>query len=277
MSKIIEILTAENNYPVFIKNNEDNKGTVFYIGMGKTGSFTLCNSIKDVNIFHIHGEDDINIYYNNIITEYNINIYNLIELFGKELSYKPLLIQNIREPVSLLLSLIFEFTKGNFEAKHSYCEVIPLELIYEYNQNKTISSKAETIAKIFNCICEKFDKPFFDIYHQEIINKENIKFNIEEGFVYSELKDFSMLILKFENIRNWKTILNNIGINYEETPINLSSDYDFYDISKYIKDNPKILNLTRDYLKDWYNYNDCYLYNYYSEKEIDNFINKWSI
>lgn len=277
MSNIIKILTENSKHALFIKNNEDNKGTVFHVGMGKTGSLTLCNSIKDVNVFHLHSERDINIYYNNILTENNLNIYDLIKLFGKELSYKPLIIQIIREPVSILLSLIFEFTKGNFNAKHPYCESIPLELIDEYNQNKTIVSKAETIAKIFNCICEKFDKPFFMIYHKEIINKENIKFNIEEGFVYSELKDFSMLILKFENIQNWKTILNNISINYEETSINQSSNYDFYDISKYIKDNPKILNLTRDYLKDWYNYKDCYLYNYYSEKEIDNFINKWSI
>jgi hypothetical protein len=84
-----------------------------------------------------------------------------------------------------------------------------------------------------------------------------------------------LLILKFENIKNFKNIFNSIGYEYQESSKNLTQDIYFNKIKLKIYENTKLLNLGFNKLKKIYNANNKYLYNFYTEEEMNNFIEKW--
>jgi len=56
-----------------------------------------------------------------------------------------------------------------------------------------------------------------------------------------EFSNYSLLILKFENIKNFKNIFNSIGYEYYESPKNLTEDSYFSEIKKKIMKIPNYL------------------------------------
>jgi hypothetical protein len=277
---IIDSIVLNSRKPLHFKNTEDNKGTMFYIGLGKTGSMTLCNSIQNQNIFHSHGTSCYDHYNNNILTDNNLTCYDLVKMFGKTYNYKPLIIETIREPISILLSLIGEFSKASFKSTHPYNIILSEQLINEYYDNIECDKRALIICKMVNVILETFGNFIFQLENDNyFLNTENfdikLHFNKQNNCLYKEFDEYSLLIMKFENIKNWSTIFNNINVEYNEKSDNQTKDSDFYPTQKYINERPELLNLTTEKLKNIYSQYDNYLHYFYTDLEINNFINKW--
>jgi hypothetical protein len=278
ISNIInEIIKCDK--PLFFNNNSDMKGTIFYIGLGKTGSMTLCNSIINKNIFHSHSTSCYDFYCNNILTNNNLTCYDLVKMFGIYFSYKPLIIETIREPISQLISLIGEFTKYSFEADHPYCHIIPKNLKESYLNSSDYEEKTLIIIQIINIIISTFPKFIFTLENDKYFN-DTEKFSIyssfnKEKYLFKEFDDYSLLILRFENIKEWGDIFCKLGIEYSENNLNLTDDCDFTNIKQNLYKNRHLLNLTSEMIKKIYSQYNNYLHNFYSESEINNFIKKW--
>lgn len=262
------------------KKIENMNKTFFYIGIGKTGSSTICESLINRNVFHSHSSACYDQFYDNILSNNNLTCYDLVKLYGEYFNYKPLIIESIREPISLMISLIGQFTKNNFNTDHLFNKVISKEIIDEYIKNNDIKIRASIICKIFHIILEHFPNYIFTLYNNQYFETiENFSicdnFNKDKCRLYHEFEHYSLLIIKFENIKKWKNIFNEFNIEYEEHSKNLTSDFDFGNIKNEIYKNPSILGLTTEKLKEWYSSSDNYLSNFYTNNEIESFINKW--
>ena len=257
------------------------KGTIFYIGLGKTGSMTLCNSIINRNIFHSHNTECYDYYCNNILSSNNLTCYDLVKIFGRNFNYKPIIVETIREPISLLISLIGEFSKVGFQTSHPYNLAIPKNIIDKYYNANDDMGRVLVIIKMFNLILEEYPHFIFRLFNKKYFRKTekfdiSRNFNNQNQYLFKEFDQYSLLILKFENIKNWGNIFSQLGIEYVEKSDNLTSDYDFYPIRQILYKNLKLLGLTTNKLKNIYSQYNNYLSNYYLDSEINEFIKKFS-
>ena len=140
---------------------------------------------------------------------------------------------------------------------------------------------------MFNIIIELNPKFIFKLFNNKyFIKTEN--FNIRNNFfpptggnnqnqyLFKEFDQYSLLILKFENIKNWGNIFNHLNIKYDEKSKNLTSNCDFYPIAQILYKNLKLFKLTTDKLKNIYSQYNNYLSNFYSNSEINEFIRFFS-
>jgi hypothetical protein len=278
--EIIEELIKSRGSLFFYKTDKM-EGTIFYIGLGKTGSMTLCYSMINRNVFHSHSTKCYDNYCNNILSSNNLSCYDFVKMFGINFNYKPIIVETIREPISLLISLIFEFSRSKFTAQHSYNLAIPKNIIDEYYSVNDNFNRALVVIKMFNIIITKYPNFIFGLsnsnYFQQTENFDiSSNFNNQTQYLFKEFDQYSLLILKFENINNWGNIFNQLGIEYIENSINLSNDLEFYPIRQILYKNLKLLGLTTNKLKDIYSQYNNNLSNFYSESEINEFIKKFS-
>jgi len=87
--------------------------TVFYIGMGKTGSASLYYGIKSHSVAHWHNTE----YYCRIHNDYRLlendmTVYDLVEEIGQQHNFTPIVIESFRDPVAQRLSWYFQVFKG---------------------------------------------------------------------------------------------------------------------------------------------------------------------
>ena len=202
-------------------------------------------------------------------------------MFNRNFNYKPMIVETIREPISQLISLIGEFSKARFQTSHPYNLAIPKNIIDEYYSVNNDMSRTLIIIKMFNLILKEHPYFIFRLFNKEYFRKTE-KFDISQNFnnqnqyLFKEFDEYSLLILKFENIKNWNNIFNQLGIEYIEKPDNLTSDCDFFPIRQILYKNLKLLELTTDKLKNIYSQYNNYLSNYYSNSEINEFIKKFN-
>ena len=270
---IIEI-TSLLKKPVLYKKIDNFKYTNFYIGLGKTGSSTICNSLK-YNCFHTHSTKTIDDFTCNILSSNNKSIYDLVKMYGVTFNYKPLIIECYREPISHLISLIFEFEKSKFSSNHPFCNLIPKSIIDTFYNTDSISLKCKQISEILNMIVENFNTPVSSIYNITYF-KNNHDFDILEEFdsnkqyLYHEFNDYKLIILKFEQIANFKSFFNEIGYEYNDNKNNITKN----NVSLEIKQNPKILGISDDIINKFYD--NHIVRSIYTNDEINNFKNQYS-
>ena len=271
LDEIIEIVIATN---FEIWNNTEKIPSVFYIGSGKSGSKSICNGLETHTVAHWHSIDHFeNTYKCNLLSKNNYDLYDLVIYLGKKNNFKPLIVESIRDPIEFNISHFFEIVNalldGYFDKKdylnQGYMQMYTIlkSDISELSLNnavKIISELKEEGSYIFS---REMWKKHFNIDLKSIFDKKR-------GYCYSSQPSCNLLLLRYENINDWKEIFNDIGYHFVPNHINntrnkshnipLYYDYVLKNISFQKKDLERI----------YFRYKS-----FYTEDELDIFYKKW--
>ena len=197
MEKCIELLNGNDEEFYNYERSITNFPKIFYVGVGKTGSTTICSRLYES--FHCHNS----FYFDKIKSQPQLsskyllksifNIYNLIKYIGKKYNFKPLIIENYRNNFDRVISelkqdiktkrLTINDCKGQHEIsnKLTSCfveKIIQKQIRFLFStknfNNNTDNYLFENIFQIFNIdIEENFESQEFNYYEND-----NIKISI---------------------------------------------------------------------------------------------------
>jgi len=204
-----------------VRYNSEPFPSVFYIGMGKTGSSALYYGIKNRGVAHWH--DSMYFYRINNCFELGrdrINVYEFIIATCKDNGIEPIFIEAVRDPIAQRISWYFQIFK-NATYKQVLHAMQNDDFVFEYNHFK-----------------EGMDA------------------------------EINPIILKYEEINLWQMQLALHGIEFELKHTNKRNNLEYDKVKQNLK-------LPYDKLK-WI-YNQPAVHQSYSEKEINKFIDKWSL
>lgn len=236
---------------------------IYYIGDGKSGSTSIMKSFSNINVAHWHNVSYFeNIYKTKLLSSNNYDLYDLIIYIGNKYNFKPLIIESVRNPINIGVSRIFQHIKH--DRKHKYeCEICKIK---KYKSDNNINAIVEIIKK--NIIgeinripysCEMFKKHFnLNLFSS---------FDKDLNYYFNDTNNVYLLFLKFEDIKNWPEVINNIlpykfVLKYE----NKTTD-NFYEI---VNNN---LKFTKEELQPFL---DCRKMTFfYSDDEIDKISKKF--
>jgi len=192
----IKININSNNISEFIPK-------IYYIGDGKTGSASIKNGFPDVNVAHWHTTQYFEQIYNTKLLSYNnLDLYDLIIYIGNKFNFKPIIIESIRNPIELGISRIFQHIKKDREHK-TECKMCNIKKI------KKVKRIIPLIKDIILCH-EKNNKCYSISMYKKHFDIDLISnFNLKQDYYFNNTKKCYLLLLKFENIINWETIINN--------------------------------------------------------------------
>lgn len=173
--------------------------SIFYIGLGKTGSASIFHSFPNRPTFHYHNYTYFN-YVNNGKLKSNQDLYNFISNIGYMLDFKPIIIEATRNPYKRAISALF----------HNY-----------YN------SKNKNHKDLLNMNIDKLKKElekylYMSPLYKTVIIPDNI----------------NLIILKLEEKEKWNDILKKYNIN-DYTPINknVNNNDDYKKLKEIINNN----------------------------------------
>ena len=127
-----KILTIINNNKIIAENadyvcNSNIKlslfPSIYYIGMGKTGSVSLLKGFPKNYVAHYHGISSFEKIYNtNILSVNNIDLYDIVLYIGQKIKFKPLIIECIREPIGQMISVCMQHLKFDRDCNCNLCK-----------------------------------------------------------------------------------------------------------------------------------------------------------
>lgn len=235
------------------------KAEVFIYQMGKVGSSTLFNSIKNSAQFHNYDKDAPQKYF----AKSKIGIYRSIrwkafywstkirikylEKKGKKIK----IISMARDPVARNISAFFQV----------------LEKGKKYKTDKLIND-------FFNKTYHEVPLNWFDIELKRHfgIDIYKYKFPKEKGFYIIKYKNIELLLLKLEMFNQClNDIKNFIGEDFEIKNENISEKKWYSDMYKDFK---KEIIFPKEYLEKMYR--SKFTNHFYTEEEINRFYSKWT-
>lgn len=176
-----------------------NKDSIFYIGLGKTGSASIFHSFPNRPTFHYHNFHYFN-YVNNGNLKNNQELYNLISNIGYMLGFKPYIIECLRNPYDRAISATF----------HKY-----------FNDKKL---DIDDLFKMDINVLKRIVKHYYD--EKPIYQTVNIPDNIIH------------ITLKLEEREKWNDILKSYGINdFVNKSSNVNKSKKYKDFKKLVKNN----------------------------------------
>ena len=204
-----------------VRYNGEKFPSVFYIGMGKTGSSALYYGIKNRGVAHWH--DSMYFYrLHNLfdLGKDKINVYQFILNTCKQYDIKPIFIESVREPIAQRISWYFQLFK-NATATQVIHAMQSDDFTFEFNHFK-----------------EGMDD------------------------------EIDPILLKYEEINLWQMQLALHGIDFELKHTNKRNNPEY----KKAKENLKL-----PYEKLKWIYKQPAINIMYSEKEINKFIERWTL
>lgn len=209
---------------------------IYYIGLGKTGSASFLHAFPKHTVAHWHSLN----YFERIHGKDSLKGYNNIYDYVFDLCFKhnvkPLVIECFRDIVAQKVSSYFQ----------------------EY---KNILHKDST----YNLIMSKL---FTDEFKFQPHSPKLIPKYLTELKPYQETELGKFCILKFEEIESRRDFFQNIGYDYCPNHLNNKQSNPVY--QKVLKN----FKLDKNYLTKIYS--DPIFQQFYSEKEINTFIKKWT-
>lgn len=245
------------------KRNEIPK--IFYIGQGKSGSASLLHSFPDVCVGHWHSVEYFEKQYNiNVLSKNNLDLYDLIIYIGKKYNFKPLIIESLRENVNCCISYFF-----HIHNIPEFQSMIPN--IEEYHRLASVEEKGKFLSQH---VQNKLKGIIFPCYTHTMCEK-HFNFSILKNFqpknkyLFKDFDQVSVLLLRFENIKEWKSIIE------KETKhsfiMNHQNDY----TTDEVKEIKKHVKLPETFLRQ--HYSSGYYKNFFSAEEINNYITMFKI
>jgi hypothetical protein len=163
--------------------------SIYYIGMPKTGSTSIKFGFPNNTVAHFHSVAHFEQIYNtNILSNNNLDLYDVVKYVGRKYNFKPLIIESIREPVSQLLSAFFQ-NHRNEEFRKSF-------ISYE----KWVNYENRGIQSIH------LWKKHFGI---------DLTSNFER-YKYFELDAVKLLFIRLEDSYDRKQLFKEIGYSYSD-------------------------------------------------------------
>ena len=163
--------------------------SIYYIGMPKTGSTSIKFGFPNHSVAHFHSVSHFEQIYNtNLLSNNNLDLYDVVKYVGRKYNFKPLIIESIREPVSQLLSAFFQ-NHRNEEFRKSF---ISYEKWVNY-ENRGIQS----------------------IY----LWKKHFGIDLTSDFVrykYIKLDSIKLLFIRLEDSYDRKQLFEEIGYSYSD-------------------------------------------------------------
>ena len=270
--ELIEIIINSN---AEIWNNSVEKiPSIFYIGWGKSGSQSICNGFPKHKVAHWHNVGHFTqLYKSNLLSKNKYDLYDFIIYIGKKYNFKPLIIESIRDPVERNISAVFQTVEAIINGYTNKMEDLNNPYMRLYNILKSDISE-DSKKQVLNIIlAKKLD--LFEILSTEMWEKHyNIDlktiFDKEKSYCYSNQTTCNLLLLRYDNIKDWKEIFSNIGYDYVPNHTNntlikpnnipLYYDYVLRNIS-YEKKNLETI---------YFNYQP-----FYNKNDLDNFYKRW--
>jgi hypothetical protein len=163
--------------------------SIYYIGMPKTGSTSIKFGFPNNTVAHFHSVAHFEQIYNtNILSNNNLDLYDVVKYVGRKYNFKPLIIESIREPVSQLLSAFFQ--------NHLNEEFCKSFISYE----KWVNYENRGIQSI------NLWKKHFGI---------DLTSNFER-YKYFELDSIKLLFIRLEDSYDRKQLFEEIGYSYSD-------------------------------------------------------------
>lgn len=181
--------------------------SIYYIGMPKTGSTSIKFGFPNNTVAHFHSVAHFEKIYNtNILSNNNLDLYDVVKYIGRKYNFKPLIIESIREPVSQLLSAFFQ-NHRNEEFRKSF---ISYENWVNY-ENRGIQS------------IHLWKKHFgIDLIHNF------------DRYKYFELDAVKLLFIRLEDSYDRKQLLEEIGYLYSDERLKQTIDPTYQKIKRTI-------------------------------------------
>jgi len=236
---------------------------VFYIGRGKTGSTSIKNGFGKINTAHWHNLRYFErIYDCQLLSSNGYDLYDLIFYIGKKYSFKPLIIESIREPVSLEISRIFQHIK--FDRKHGdECELCKIGRV------KNAAEVCDGIGLFLKCNLKSYTLPYsVEMFEKHFDFDLRHHFDKTRNHYFTKTKDAHLLILKYENIDEWESIVSSLSPHKFTLRSHNRTKDPLYDVVR------KRVKFTNDELQFIY---DKDFDSFYSSSEKSKFIRKWKL
>lgn len=225
--------------------------SVFYLGLGKCGSQSLCAGFVKNKVAHWHSERHFKNTYG-----LDISPLSLLDIVNYVSETKPvLIIECIREPVSRAISILFQE-------------------FYTNRKNPKLSSDIEYIKNwvtdYLNNGYEPYAKNWISYYDTDIL-KEPIS---TEKYIYKHIenKNIKLLFLRYEDSKYRKNVIQNLGYIFTDKYLNITSNRssfkdNYLDIRKKIK-------FPIEHLQQWFN--NPYIQIFYTLSEINHYIKQYA-
>lgn len=241
---------------------------IYYIGMPKTASQSIVYGFPGISVSQWHNIKFFEKrFQTKILSENNLNLYDLIIYIGKKYNFKPLVIESIREPVGMLMSLCAQHLKfnhpvckcelcewkrdPNHQLDNNFLEIINRRIKVHFWKNWL-----QTNLAVAHC----FNEDIFKIYNPNIDKK-----------LYLENDKIKLLMIRFEDISQRKKVFEELNYNYNEVYYNDTQNFEgVAKIYDYIKKN---IVFTEEEINEIYNYKLVKLF--YTSDEIEFFKNKY--
>jgi hypothetical protein len=243
---------------------------VYYVGMGKTASTSLCGGLSP-RAMHWHSTSYFQkLYKTTFLTDNNLNVYDLILSIGKEYKFSPLIIECIREPITQQISSNFQHLKLNrkYQNKPCQCDLCMWK--------KTDAEDVEALRNVIrNSILKLKTDPNIPYSHRKWKKYFGIDllemFNYEKRFLYKEVDNAKLLFIRYEDIDSRQEIIKEIGHEYTNVVTNKTNKSKNFISKCYneIKNNLHKLKLSCDDVDKIYS--NKYVTSFYSNEEISNF------
>jgi hypothetical protein len=237
-------------------------------GSGKTGTTSLYKSFNSLNISvqHSHNLFEANElgpgFSKNKCTYEEINKL----LLQKDKQIKFILIDSFRDPIERKISSFFQNIINNQNYKF-----IDIDHVLDTYKNQGIQPFIELFNKNINIenyqSCLQWEKAFnFNIFQYA--------FDKKEKYMYIENNNINFLLLRFDDINNWNTIIKNkLNIpKFKLVKNNVSENKWYHHIYKDFKTHYRVpINLFEKIFKE----QEKLLNYFYTSVEIEEFKKKW--
>lgn len=246
-----------------LRNNLcDVSENIFINSAPKTGNTTLISSLKQAGISCYEGRQG-----------YFTKILDLLPF--KNNIVKMML--GVREPFSQLLSMIFEMQSNFWDQEDYWKNGGDVQKIFDCVLDKEIRNKKadeyydieKEFARQTRYVEKHFDEAVKNIFQIDVYN---YPFDCEKGYTIIKRKNIELFIFQLEKLSQLGDVLSDF-LNIKDFVLcsdNVATEKWY---NKYYKEAKKNLRIDRDLFNEVYS--KKFMRHFYSEKQIDNFREKW--
>lgn len=259
-----------NSSEVYLsEERQSNAIDVFVYASGKTGSTSVFEGFKQIkkNVMHLHGSRYFaaSILKMELDKEFKVLGYiNYLTKYNKKI----LIVDVVREPIGRKISAFFQhlyrlsFIKNKFDSKTDI--------------NRYYLNNISKLVELFNeyYLIQKENYYSFDEFTDDELYVRSLPFNHLKKRIYLTHNDKRYLVIRFEDIKLWDNIFQDIGFSGFILPHeNRAEEKSISELYKKFKENYFLSKEMLD--KIYYEDHKEVLQQFYTEEELSKLYDKW--
>lgn len=187
--------------------------TVYYIGMGKTGSGSIVTSLPDHQTAHWHEEHYFEVIYKtNLLTANKITLLDFVIYASRYTSQKPLIVESLREPISRAISDRFQcWHQDAFNPSY-------------HSGNRQNPHHLPTMEEGLNLENYRFVFPYYAPAWKRFGVDVKAEFDTQKKYFYTELPEVKLLLIRYEDIADRPLLFQSLGYRYNPSRWNIAKD-----------------------------------------------------